>query len=252
MKEIPLNFNTNENPTIVVLTEKQTKDFKKASDDLRFAMAHLTQELAKGLLSEGMKETLASLIETYSQSITESLGYKGALHSKKEERFAEIRKLNEDNRELRKQLGEKNTPEDVRESLKNLADNFKRWWNIEGFGHCSDESFGGYGFKAKLSGMITDAYYSRDKDADTEDEKADKLRKFGFEVVGEGKHSRDYKIPATENNLLKLTELLKSKYPCVDIFETTLYSGRGKETSEIRSVEIFISNFDELFESKIN
>lgn len=250
MQERPLNFKRNEDTTLVVLNEKQAKDFQKASDDLRFAMATLHDYLKEGKLEEGLKHTICSLIENHVHTVTKTLGYSGVLESEKEERHAEIRQLNTDNRELRKQLGEKNTPEDVRESLKNLADNFKRWWNIEGFGHISDESFGGYGFKAKLSGMITDAYYAKDSEYIDEEQKVAKLKAYGFYVFGEGIHSRDYKVSATDANLKLIEQLLKSKYPSVQIFETKIYNRRNTEAPEIRDIEIFISNFDELFENK--
>jgi len=247
MEERQINFKTNDDTTIVVLSDKATKSVKKASDDLRFAMAHLMGELAKGTLNVGMKSTMCSLIESYTHSLTKSLGYSGVLEAENEQRHGEIRSLNKENRALRKQLGEKNTPEDVRESLKNLADNFKRWWNIEGFGLVTEDSFGGYGFRAKLSGMITDGYYGKDGDYRDEDQKAEQLRAYGFEIVGEGKHSRDYKIVACDNNLKLIEQLLKSKYPSAQILETKLYNRRGAESGELRDIEIYISNFDELF-----
>lgn len=251
MQERPLNFTRNEDPTLVVLTDQEAKDFQKASDDLRFAMAHLHTELKEGKLEVGMKQTMASLIESYCHSITKSLGYAGVLEAEKKERHAEIRSLNTENRALRKQLGEKTSPEDVRESLKNLDENFKTWWNIEGFGHCSEKHFGPYGFKAILSGMITEAYRDRNNPDATEESKVDKLRAYGFEIRdADSRHDR--KLLCNDHNLGLLEQLIKSKYPSADILYSKAWHGKKHGDAEIREVEIFISNFDELFEPKVD
>lgn len=248
MEERQLNFNRNEDPTLVVLTEKQVKDLDKSSNDLRFAMVHLLTEVKEGQLDEGMKETMCSLLESHVGSLTKVLGYEGVLHREKEERYKVIRDLNSQNRELRKQLGDKNSPEDVRESLKNLLESFNTWWNINGFGHSSEESFGPYGFKAKLSGMITEAYRDRnDKDA-TEEKKIDKLTSYGFQIRGEGNSRHDKKILYNDHNMALLEVMLKSKYPSACIHYSKAWHGNNNEDSEIREVEIFIRNFDELFE----
>lgn len=250
MEEKPLNFNRNDDPALVQFTEKQLKEIKKASSDLHFAVAHLLSEIKENRLEEGMKHTLCSLFESHVLSFTKALGYEGELEKQKEERFKEIREANAQNRELRKQLGEKVSPEDVRESLKNLDENFKQWWNIEGFGHQSDESFGPYGFKTTLSGMITESYRDR-KDPDaTEEKKVEKLRAYGFEIR-DGEHRTDRKILYNDHNLSLLEQLLKSKYPSVDIMYSKAWHGRKHGDAEIREVEIFIRNFDELFEETV-
>lgn len=250
MQERPLNFKRNDDPTIVVLTEKQTSDFKKSSDDLRFAMANLHEWINEGTLEAGMKHTICSLIENYVHSITKSLGYQGVLEAENQERHAEIRSLNTENRALRKQLGEKNSPEDVRESIKNLSGNFKRWWNIEGFGLVSEDSFGGYGFRAKLSGMITDSYYKNDDEYTDKAHKVDMLRKYGFEISGEDEKCRDHNVVvACDKNLKLIEQLIKSKYPSAQISETRIYNRRDAEAGEIRDINIYISNLDELFET---
>lgn len=251
MEEKQLNFHRNDDPTLVVFTEKQIKDIKKASSDLHFAVTHLLTEIKENRLEEGMKHTMCSLFESHVMTFTKVLGYEGELEKQKEERFKEIREANAQNRDLRKQLGEKVSPEDVRECLKNLNENFKQWWNVEGFGHCSDESFGPYGFKATLSGMLTEAYRDRSDPDASEEKKVDKLRGYGFEIRG-GEHRTDRKILCNDHNLHLLEQLLKSKYPSVDISYSKAWHGRKHGYAEIREVEIIIRNFDELFEEVQN
>lgn len=245
MEEKSISFIRNEDPTPVVLSEKQQKEYKKASDDLRFASVHLNNELAGGKLETGMKDTLCSLVESYVQTMTKVLGYEGVLHKEKEERYKEIRDLNTENRELRKQLGQKVSPEDVRESLKNLTENFKRWWNIEGFGHSSDEHFHGYAFTVKLSGMIGHAYYDKNDPEASYESKTTKLEKMGFQIrPGDSRH--DCKILYNNHNMKLVEELIKSKYPSASITYSKAWHGRSKDDSEIREIEIVITNFDEL------
>jgi hypothetical protein len=225
------------------------KDIKKASSDLHFAVQHLLSEIKENRLEEGMKHTLCSLFESHVLTFTSVLGYKGDLEKEKEERFKDIREANAQNRELRKQLGEKVSPEDVRGSLKNLDESFKSWWNIEGFGHCSEESFGPYGFKVTLSGMITESYRDRTDPDATEEKKVDKLRAYGFEIR-DAEHRTNRKILYNDHNLDMLEQLVKSKYPSADFTYSKAWHGRRHGDAEIRDVEIFIRNFDELFERK--
>ncbi len=244
MKEKALNFRINDDPTPVVLSEKQKKALEKSTNDLRFAVVHLNKEAAEGRLETGMKETLCSLIESHAQSVTHTLGYEGVLLKEKDERFKEIRDLNTENRALRKQLGEKVSNVDVREAIKNMIERFKSWWNIIGFGHSSDEYCAGYAFKAKLSGMMTDSYYDKSENADTEETKADKLRQLGFDI-SDGESRTDRKIIFSESNMLALARLLQSKYPSCEILDSRAWHG-NKEKPEIREVNIIIRNYDEI------
>lgn len=250
MKEKELKFNRNDDPTLVVLSEKQTKDLKKSSDDLRFAMVHLLSEVKDGKLEEGMKATLCSLLESHVGTLTKSLGYEGVIHQEKEERYKEIRELNTENRELRKQLGNKVSPEDVRESLKNLKENFNTWWNINGFGHCSDEQFGPFGFKVTLSGMITEAYRDKTNADATEEKKIDMLTAAGFLIRSDGDSRHDKKVLYNDQNIKILESMLTAKYPSASIFYSKAWHGNKHDDSEIREVEIFIRNFDDLFEGE--
>lgn len=243
MKEQGLTFRTNiDNDTLVVFDEKTLKAYTKANNDLYFVSAELAKNIKENRLTEGYKEVMLGLIESHCTDLTKSLGHEGVLAREKEERFADIRRLNGENRELRKQLGEKASPEDIRESLKNYADIFKRWWNIKGFGHCSDEQFSGHSFTVKLSGMLTDAYYDKDLVGD-EKEKAKYLRSLGFEVRNENSKS-DRKILHTDKNVQLLIKLLKERFPSVYILDIKSWFGSNDEP-EFRDIRICITNYDD-------
>lgn len=243
MEERKLNFNHNDDPTLVEFTDDQKKEYEKSYKDFVFPFMELKKRLDEGNLDIGFKNTLCSLLEIRLITFNKSLGYEGYLQEQKEKRFKEIRDLNTENRELRKQLGDKVTPEDIREGLKNLSNNFKAWWSKEGFGHCSDEVFTGYTFKARLSGMMTDAYWSKDDNYETAEEKAKRLSSIGFDIIlGAGRVS---KVLFTENNVNKLSEMLKSKYPSSSINEVKSYWGR-REECELRDIEIYITDLNDL------
>ena len=240
MKERPLNFKINDDKTLVVRDDKTEKKLVKAYDEIRFGVATLVDHHKKGILEVGFKETLLSLSEHYVKNLCDIMGYDGALKKEFEERHKEIRSLNEENRELRRQIGEKVSNDDVREKLKNISSSIRKWWNIEGFGHMGDDYFIGNGFfKARLSGMITEAYY--DNKELTEKDKVSKLRKIGFEIKDDdGKHALD-----TDNNRELLKKLLQRKYPSLEIISYSSYCGR-KEDAQLRDIEIMIYNLDDI------
>lgn len=244
MEERELIFSTNDDPTIVILDKKESEKFEKSWKDLAFLLNTIKNDVTKSELTVGMRQTYSSLLEVHANDILDVFKYEGVLQQEKEERYAQIRSLNTQNRELRKQLGNKVSMEDVRESLKNLSEGIRRWWNIEGFGHTSELEFGPYGAKVKFSGMITDSYYDKDKDL-TEEDNHNLLKDYSFELtIGNGR--RDTRVKMTENNIDLLEKLLKSKYPSADIYIiTTHYSSSVKE-SDIRDIEVFIRNFDDL------
>lgn len=165
------------------------------------------------------------------------MGYEGVLEREQNERLSEIRSLNDENRELRKQLGEKVTNEDFREKIKNVCSNFKRWWNIEGFGHVSSMSFGEYGtLTVKLSGNISRAYYEDEER--TEEEKIKYLEELGFSIDNER-----YVI-FNDSNINLLKKLLTEKYPSAKIWK--IESHDRLTSMAIWDIEIIIKNLNDL------
>ena len=110
--------------------------------------------LEKGQLTEGMKENILSLTDHNVNRFLTRMGYEGVLAEKQKKLTEQIRSLNDENRKLRHQLGEKVSNEDVRERLKIMVSSFRNWWTEYGFGHVSDFYFGEYVAKISLSGMV--------------------------------------------------------------------------------------------------
>jgi hypothetical protein len=254
MEEKQLSFRSNDDPTPVVFDEEKAAAFMKAYNDLRFGCQTLLDEVKGNRLTVGYQSILASCIENYTQELTKILGYEGIIATEKEERYKEIREANDQNRQLRKQLGEKVSPEDLREGIKNLDDTIARWWNIKGLGHISGEgkAFGSYGAKVVFSGMFTDAYYAKSKDSaedfESSIEKAQRFISEGFDVdMGEGSR-RDQTLLNTENNVKLLTKLFTDRFPSAKINEIKIVYWGKRTQGQIRDIEVYIRNFDDIQE----
>ena len=240
MKERQIKFTRNENPTIVKDNDgKITKILEKGFNDICLNLSFCLEQLKEGSLTEGMKETHLSLTEGYVVKLLTDLGYENVLKKKKDEMYSEIRSLNEENRELRKQLGEKVSNEDVREKLKNFSNNIKKWWNIFGFGHVSEISYTEHGLvKLVLSGTICHAYYDENKDS-TDKDKAIFLDSLGF-ILNEKERS----VLLTDKNVVLLKKMLKDKYPSAEI--ANIRAHEWNQVLSVREIEIYIRNLDDL------
>jgi hypothetical protein len=241
MEERKLNFTRNDDQTPVKITSELKKKAKKAYDTMNLNLHFMMEQLGKNELNEGMKETHLGLIEHYTSDFCDLFGYESIQKKAIKERHAEVRGLNEENRSLRKQLGEKITNEDLRERVKNIEAKFNFWWNSEGFGHCRDINITGYGgLVVELSGMITEDYRSRRGKLDTEEKKIDHLRKLGFECADDDGRF----VIANDANIESLRKLLIGKFPSASIWEIETNYRKGK--SDFRKIKIMIRNLDDL------
>lgn len=127
---------------------------------------------------------------------------------------------------------------DVREKLKTMKEDFNKWWNIEGFGHCGDEFFHGYsGFTCKLSGMLTQIYHGEQRA--NEEEKARRLRTLGFDVID------GHWVTDNENNRKLLFEMLQTKFPSCRITDISSHWSNETKRIEFRDIKIYISDLND-------
>lgn len=202
--------------------------------------------LQKGELNEGTKESSAELFEQNSIEILNSLGYEGDINKKYNEYIQEIRSLNHENRELRKQIGMKVSNEDARERLKLITESFGEWWHNEGTGNIDDIMFGPYKMTATLRGSIFPS--SREKEIKNQ---VEMLKQKGFDVssvTNFGHH-----LTASEKNFNMLKELFKSAFPHSDIDEinTATYLGGESREEYVYVITKIIVDFNNLDDIKI-
>lgn len=200
--------------------------------------------LQKGELNEGTKESSAELFEQNSIEILNSLGYEGDINKKYNEDIQEIRSLNHENRELRKQLGMKVSNEDARERLKLITESFNEWWHNEGTGNIDNIIFDRYKMTATLRGSIFPS--SREKEIKNQ---VEMLKKKGFDVSSVTNYG--HHLTASEKNFNMLKELFKSAFPHSDIDEINTVTYLGGESKEeyvyvITKIIVYFDNLDDI------
>lgn len=202
--------------------------------------------LQKGELNEGTKESSAELFEQNSIEILNSLGYEGDINKKYNEYIQEIRSLNHENRELRKQLGMKVSNDDARERLKLITESFDEWWHNEGTGNIDEIIFDRYKMTATLRGSIFPS--SREKEIKNQ---VEMLKQKGFDVSSVTNYG--HHLTASEKNLIMLKELFKSAFPHSDIDEinTATYLGGESKEEYVYVITKIIVNFNNLDDIKI-
>lgn len=236
-----------EDATPFQFDEAGRKKFKEALGNFVMAIKTFQEQEEKGEMTLGFKNTLAYCLETYCQEITGAMGIEGMLKQMRDDNNKEIRSVNEENRALRAMLGNKVTNEDFRERIKNIDDQFSRWWNTEGLGFSQDITFRKYhGLSARLSGHISEDYYNESSEKEAKDRAAEFSNK-GFDIVSDTPSS--FYAGMTEKNVRLIEAMLQSKYPSGKILkiESSYYRGLHK----IRDIEITISDLND-FDEKVN
>lgn len=247
MEERKINFKINDDNTPVldpdgILYEKLTGKQKKVNERISLLL-HLLKE---GSLNEGTKEALLELFHRDAIDILNELGYEDSLNKKYDEFIQQLRSLNHENRELRKQIGMKVSNEDARERLKLITESFKEWWHNEGTGNIDDIIFDRYKMTATLRGGIFPS--SREREIK---KRVEMLKQKGFDVSSVTNYG--HHLTASEKNLNMLKELFKSTFPNSNIYEinTTTYLGGESKEEYVYVITKIIVYFDNLDDIKI-
>jgi len=223
--------------------QKAIKEFNEKHDLARWL---IKDAASKNELTNGLIKLFISNLESETSKLIKAVGYESVLEAEKQERYKEIRFLNQQNRDLRAQLGKKASFEDIRESLKVINDEFRAWWNILGVGFMTNDLvFSNYDAKATLSGSVTGAYY---KGADqSEKEKAEYLKWLGFDVCAIDVGRDSYYIAMTGENYTLLDKMLKSMFPSCVIESVTSHFSKRNNQQYILDIKICISSFDDFY-----
>ena len=237
MEERELKLTRNDDPTLV---DVDIKAVEKEVNHAHLVLSQMKEHLNKGNLNRGYCETLCGCFEMYAENILGLLDYDSVIKRQKEERYAEIKRINFENRELRKQLGEKVSAEDVRECLKNLKEIINKWWDEEGMGYISSLEFSEYVIKMELSGSLS---MSSSKD------QVEKLRTKGYEIVMEDRTSSHGSLSCSDKNIELLKKEVRKRFPSATLFSVDSYYDRGGQ-GLIRKAEFYIKSYDDVFEQE--
>lgn len=247
MEERKINFNKNNDKTPV--PDPDGKLYGKLvgiQKNINERISLLLSLLKDGRLTEGTKEALMELFHRDAVDILNELGYEDSLNKKYNEYIQEIRSLNHENRELRKQLGMKVSNEDARERLKLITESFNEWWHNEGTGNIDEIIFDRYKMTAILRGGIFPS--SREREIKKQ---VEMLKQKGFDVSSVTNYG--HHLTASEKNLIMLKELFKSAFPHSDIDEinTATYLGGESREEYVYVITKIIVNFNNLDDIKI-
>ena len=247
MEERKINLKKNDDETPVLdpdgtLYEKLTEKQKKINERIYL----LLYMLKEGNLNESTKEALLELFHKNAIDILNELGYEDSLNKKYNEYIQEIRSLNQENRELRKQLGMKVSNENARERLKLICESFYEWWHNEGTGNIESITFNEYGMTATLRGCIHPFRPVRKTE-----EQVSMLKQKGFDVSSVTNYG--HHLTASDKNFNMLKELFKSAFPHSDIdkINTATYLGGEKGEEYVYVITKIIINFNNLDDIKI-
>ena len=232
MQERKIDFSHDDNKEPV---EIEKDNLNRKVDQLTFTLSHLKELRKKDKLGKGFCATICSNIESYTRDLLGALDYDSNLEQEAQERVKKIKEVNIENRELRKQLGEKVSPEDVRECLKNIDKAIRKWWREEGTGHVSATEFHEYYIKVKLSGMIPGILRGEDP--------IEGIRKRGYDIISEGR--ADGWLSAGDKNTTLIQRKLKQRFPSAVMREVKCYY-HPSGTNKISSITFDIKDYDDV------
>lgn len=243
MEERKINLKKNDDETPVLdpdgtLYEKLTEKQKKINERISL----LLYMLKEGSLKEGTKETLLELFHKNAIDILNELGYEDSLNKKYNEYIQEIRSLNHENRELRKQLGMKVSNEDARERFKLIQSSIHEWWKNEGTDNVEDIILRTDRIYVSLRGNFFIGCCDKNQ--------LNILKEKGFDLIY-CEWIGEYTLAATENNFSLLKDKIKKYFPHSNIISIdTRYRKLDKDGKErallIETIKIYISDLNDI------
>lgn len=233
MKERSFFKNETPNETPVVIDEKKRGEFMKKMKDAINACGFLMNLIGNDQLTEDRRETMITNID---MNITEALkivGYETTSAKREDDLIRRLRNANIDNRELRQQLSEKVSFEDVREKIKVIARAFDEWGDYHGFGYISDIHFDDYGYLHGNMNLSTHISGNRAED----------LRKMGFELTDDRDGEAMF---ATDENFKLLQKMIRENFgpdASMSYGKIDMHSF-SDERPHMREVEIILRDLD--------
>ncbi|ALS22132.1 hypothetical protein [Paenibacillus naphthalenovorans] len=238
--------------TRVTFTQDEKEILLKSIKDISFVAASLYEWIKKDALTEGMRKTIPSLIESHFTDIAERLNYSSTLIEDEKKRYDDIRNANIKIRELEQRLADHTDIDGIPKVLENLYWKVYGWWRDYGFNHVSDFQFTSYGsilcnFSFMLSSR-TSTLFSKSPASDRQRlaDYIELLKSKGYEMIKEDGY--DWKVLDTENNRKLLIDLLKNRFPSIHIHKFESNSLRNTNHFYIWRIEALIKNIKDVIE----
>jgi len=137
------------------LNADQVAEVKKAVRKLQEHLAMVTWYLDHEGISQPVAKMILGVIESETADLGKKLSVDTLADERIEKRHAEIRAANMRIHELEAMIGQAQTPESIQPALQVMSKQVNAWWDLEGFGHVREMSFGEYSLKVDFSCHFT-------------------------------------------------------------------------------------------------
>jgi len=236
-----------EKEKLVVLSDDDKKVALKRLTSIYNTTGELYNQLKNSELTEEMKETLFSLLESYTSEASKVMKYDSQATARILERYADIRNANKRIQELEEMLANTTPVTGLKELLYSMHRALYDWWEEQGFNLVTDDEFGNYGYKGKF--CLDTSYISFDSTRPVTEEKEHKSRleqmiEEGYEFVKEDR--REYVLIDTPKNRELITKIVKDKFPSFEIYKWENWKLHKADGFKLRSFEGYIRDFNEL------
>jgi len=232
---------------MVVLDADNKAVAMKELSDLFYAAKQIYDWLKEDNLSVDMKDTLFSLIESHTAHSAKLLGYDSNAAKEIDERYADIRNTNKKVHELEQRLAENTQIEGLKELMYAMHMALYKWWGLQGFNLVTDDEFGGSGYKGRFClNLHRISFISSRPVTDKQNHKnrLEQMIEEGYELVEVDRH--EYALLDTPVNRAKITSLVKSKFPSMDIYKWNNWCLHKQEGFQFRDFEAYIRDLSEL------
>jgi hypothetical protein len=233
----------------LALTADQKAVAIKKIADLHHAVETIYSTLKAGHpLDAGLATNCVKVAEFNLSDLCKAIGVETFSSKEREQRYADLRAANMKVHELEKQLGATVTPEATQHALKNMADHLNQWWDLEGFGHISEISFGQYVCTVNFSCSLFGDFRIIDSETPVSDRGRkedwhDSLRERGFVLANE---DRDWSVVDNDANRAILIDLFATRLPSSKVAKFENHHRRKAKDFSLRRVEVYIYEITEI------
>lgn len=232
---------------LVILNEDNKALALKSLSELYHAVSEMYKRVKENQLDEKMKDTLFSLFESYISEASKIIGYNSKATKEIEERYADIRRANGTIHDLEQKLANNTQVDGLTKLMHAMHMAVYSWWEKQGFNLVTDDAFGVYGYKARFCLDTSYINFVSRRPVTEMKEKKSRLEQMiddGYEFILESED--EYVLLDTENNRQKITELVKSKFPSVDISCWKNWRIYKSDKFKLRDFECYIRELSEL------
>lgn len=232
----------------IVLNPDQQAVALRHLREVQSGLALLAQQLQKQEpLSPELTRNVLGVAEYELCDLAQTLGVATDTTARIEERHAQLRTANLRIRALEAQLGQAQSPELTQAALKILEARLNEWWDLEGFGHISELSFGPYGCRARFScHLFGDFSLTRSETPVSDKERkalwhAD-LRQRGFSLLDDG---REVELADLDSCRQALIALFRHRLPTAKVMSFDNHLRHGTDFV-LRDVTVMIYSLAEI------